>query len=81
MSCFSTVLFPKKMNLVTLTSGTPLVSHRKRDSFKSMPPNLTPNEARSKVMEEILNTERDYVKHLDDIIEVRRGYPLRECNT
>lgn len=46
-----------------------------------MPPNLTPNEARSKVVEEILNTERDYVKHLDDIIEVRRGYPFRECNT
>ena len=28
---------------------------------------------RAKVIEEILNTERDYVRHLEDIIEVRTG--------
>lgn len=38
-----------------------------------MPRKLTPSEVRSKVVEEILNTERDYVKHLEDIIEVRKG--------
>ena len=38
-----------------------------------MPRKLTPSEVRSKVVEEILNTERDYVKHLEDIIEVSKG--------
>jgi hypothetical protein len=44
---------------------------RRRDSVQSMPRKLTPTEVRSKVVEEILNTERDYVKHLEDIVEVR----------
>ena len=38
-----------------------------------MPRKLTPAEVRAKVVEEILNTERDYVKHLEDIIEVSKG--------
>ena len=62
--------------LVTLTPSTPLVSHRRRDSVQSMPRKLTPSEVRSKVVEEILNTERDYVKHLEDIIEVGKGFNL-----
>ena len=47
---------------------------RRKDSCPSMPRKLTPSEVRAKVVEEILNTERDYVKHLDDIIEVRVNY-------
>ena len=47
--------------------------YRRKDSCPTMPRKLTPTEVRSKVVEEILNTERDYVKHLEDIIEVGRG--------
>ena len=43
---------------------------RRKDSAPSLPRKLTANEVRAKVIEEILNTERDYVKHLEDIIEV-----------
>lgn len=43
---------------------------RRKDSAPSQPRKLTSNEVRAKVIEEILNTERDYVKHLEDIIEV-----------
>ena len=43
---------------------------RRKDSAPSLPRKLTSNEVRAKVIEEILNTERDYVKHLEDIIEV-----------
>ncbi len=43
---------------------------RRKDSGPSQPRKLTSNEVRAKVIEEILNTERDYVKHLEDIIEV-----------
>ena len=58
---------------VHLSHSTPLHSAhcRRRDSVQSMPRKLTPSEVRSKVVEEILNTERDYVKHLEDIVEVR----------
>jgi Rho guanine nucleotide exchange factor 4 len=48
---------------------------RRKDSCPSLPRKLTPTEVRSKVVEEILNTERDYVKHLEDIIE---GF-LKKC--
>lgn len=44
---------------------------RKKDSSSSsLPKKLTPEEVRAKIVEEILGTERDYVKHLEDIIEV-----------
>lgn len=43
---------------------------RRKDSAPSQPRKLTSAEVRAKVIEEILNTERDYVKHLEDIIEV-----------
>ena len=50
---------------------------RRKDSYSSTPRKLTPTEVRSKVVEEILNTERDYVRHLEDIIEVNdRVFPL-----
>ncbi|CAI8028598.1 Rho guanine nucleotide exchange factor 4 [Geodia barretti] len=48
---------------------------RRKDSCPSLPRKLTPTEVRSKVVEEIINTERDYVKHLEDIIE---GF-LKKC--
>ncbi len=43
---------------------------RRRDSIVMAPRKLSPKEVRGKIIEEILNTERDYVKHLEDIIEV-----------
>ena len=43
---------------------------RRKDSAPSLPRKLTPTEVRAKVVEEILNTERDYVHSLEDIIEV-----------
>ena len=43
---------------------------RRKDSAPSLPRKLTPTEVRSKVVEEILNTERDYVHNLENIIEV-----------
>ena len=54
----------------------PVPPHRRKDSCPSMPQKLTPAEVRSKVVEEILNTERDYVQHLKDIIEVRNGLTI-----
>ena len=44
---------------------------RRKDSAPCLPHKLTPTEVRAKVVEEILNTERDYVHNLEDIIEVR----------
>ena len=44
---------------------------RRKDSAPSLPRKLTPTEVRAKVVEEILNSERDYVHNLEDIIEVR----------
>ena len=44
---------------------------RRRDSVSSIPKKLSPSEVRAKVVDEILNTERDYVRHLEDIVEVR----------
>ena len=49
---------------------------RRKDSTPSQPRKLTSAEVRAKVIEEILNTERDYVKHLEDIIEVSNHYVM-----
>lgn len=46
---------------------------RRKDGSNAEPKKLSPLEVRAKVVEEILNTERDYVTHLRDIVEVRRG--------
>ena len=46
---------------------------RRKDGSNSEPKKLSPLEVRAKVVEEILNTERDYVNHLRDIVEVRGG--------
>ena len=43
---------------------------RRKDSAPNLPRKLTPTEVRAKVVEEILNTERDYVRNLEDIVEV-----------
>ena len=43
---------------------------RRKDSAGSLPRKLTPTEVRAKVVEEILNTERDYVQNLENIVEV-----------
>ena len=43
---------------------------RRRDTAPNIPKKLSPSEVRAKVVEEILNTERDYVQHLEDIVEV-----------
>ena len=43
---------------------------RKDPSNSTLPEKLTPAQVRAKIVEEILSTERDYVKHLEDIIEV-----------
>ena len=50
------------------------------DEFKLAPPVrtrkgtnegfLSDNDVRSRVVQEILNTERDYVKNLEDVVEV-----------
>lgn len=48
---------------------------RRKDGSNSEPKKLSPLEVRAKVVEEILNTERDYVNHLRDIVE---GY-LQRC--
>ena len=54
---------------------------RRKDSAPSLPRKLTPTEVRSKVVEEILNTERDYVHNLENIIEVCMcgGIYIRAC--
>ena len=44
--------------------------HQIRDTAPNIPRKLSPSEVRAKVVEEILNTERDYVQHLEDIVEV-----------
>ena len=44
---------------------------RRKDSAPALPKKLSPPEVRAKIVEEILNTERDYVQHLEDIVEVR----------
>ncbi len=46
---------------------------RRKDTAPPQPKKLSPAEVRAKVVEEILNTERDYVRHLGDIVEVRGG--------
>ena len=46
---------------------------RRKDGSNSESKKLSPLEVRAKVVEEILNTERDYVNHLRDIVEVRGG--------
>ena len=43
---------------------------RRRDSTPSLPQKLSPEQIRAKIVEEIINTERVYVRHLEDIIEV-----------
>lgn len=43
---------------------------RRKDSAPNLPRKLTPTEVRAKVVEEILSTERDYVRNLEDIVEV-----------
>ena len=43
---------------------------RRKDSAPNLPRKLTPTEVRAKVVEEILNTERDYVRNLENIVEV-----------
>lgn len=47
---------------------------RKDPSSSSLPQKLAPEQVRAKIIEEIISTERDYVKHLEDIIEVRVTY-------
>ena len=47
---------------------------RRKDSAPNLPRKLTPTEVRAKVVEEILNTERDYVRNLEDIVEVSMHY-------
>ncbi len=49
---------------------------RKDPSSSSIPQKLTPEQVRAKIIEEIVSTERDYVKHLEDIIEVRQKFQL-----
>ena len=61
-----------KYSVVMLVHLSHYYLSRRKDSCPSMPRKLTPAEIRSKVVEEILNTEKDYVKHLEDIIEVRK---------
>ena len=46
---------------------------RRRDSIVGVPRRLSSKEVRGKIVEEILNTEKDYVNHLEDIIEVGGG--------
>lgn len=46
------------------------VTIRRKDTTPSVPRKLSPKEVRAKVVEEILNTERDYVRNLEDIMEV-----------
>lgn len=49
---------------------------RKDPSESSLSVKLSPEQVRAKIVEEIVNTERDYVRHLEDIIEVscKLGY-------
>ncbi len=46
---------------------------RRKDTAPAHPKKLSPAEVRAKVVEEVLNTERDYVRHLGDIVEVSKG--------
>jgi hypothetical protein len=48
---------------------------RKDPSSSSIPVKLSPEQVRAKIIEEILSTEQDYVKHLEDIIEVCTNDP------
>lgn len=42
----------------------------RRESVSDFPRKLTPAQIRARCVQEILTTERDYVQHLEDIIEV-----------
>ena len=42
---------------------------RKKDSG-DYPRKLTPTQVRARCVKEILTTERDYVQHLEDIVQV-----------
>ena len=46
---------------------------RRKDSTPSLPVKLSHPQVRAKIVEEILNTERDYVGNLQNIIEVGAG--------
>lgn len=50
---------------------------RKRDSG-DLPRHLTPSEIRAKCIEEILNTEKIYVQHLQDIVEVSPNFQCKQ---
>ena len=43
---------------------------RKKDAG-DFPRKLTPTQVRARCVKEILSTERDYVQHLEDIVQVR----------
>ena len=49
---------------------------RRKDSTPSLPVKLSHPQVRAKIVEEILNTERDYVGNLQNIIEVGAGGAL-----
>lgn len=51
---------------------------RRKDGSNAEPKKLSPLEVRAKIVEEILNSERDYVNHLRDIVEVKSGQEGRE---
>lgn len=56
------------------TTRRRMTIRRKDPSSSSLPVKLTPKQVRAKIIEEIISTERDYVKHLEDIIEVYMLY-------
>lgn len=67
------------INFLLIQGGTTrrrMTIRRKDPSSSTLPQKLSPEQVRAKIIEEIISTERDYVKHLEDIIEVRTTRPL-----